>query len=93
MLKRHLAPQTWERLLTHELIPAEEARKSLLTRIKEKLTKRKQTDADKKWLSLLIAILISVGLWVYVEAVENPEGEMELNNIPVNFVGRGCTAG
>lgn len=42
---------------------------------------------NKKWLSLLIAITISVGLWVYVVAVENPEGEMELNNIPVYFSG------
>ena len=40
MLKRHLAPQTLERLLTNELIPTMEARKSLLVRIKETLTKR-----------------------------------------------------
>ena len=40
-----------------------------------------------KWLSLLIAVALSVGLWVYVVAVENPEGEMELNNIPVYFSG------
>jgi len=47
MLKRHLAPQTLERLLTHELIPAEEGQKSLLVRIKENLTKRNQTDAKE----------------------------------------------
>ena len=41
MLKRHLAPQTLERLLTNELIPAVEAQKPLLIRIKETLTKRK----------------------------------------------------
>jgi len=40
MLKRHLAPQTLERLLTNELIPTMEAQKSLLVRIKETLTKR-----------------------------------------------------
>ena len=40
MLKRHLAPQTLERLLTNELIPTVEAQKSLLVRIKETLTKR-----------------------------------------------------
>ena len=45
MLKRHLAPQTLEKLLTHELIPAEETQKPLITRIKEYLTKRNQTDA------------------------------------------------
>ena len=42
---------------------------------------------NKKWLSMLIAIVISVTLWVYVVAVENPEGEVELNNIPVTFSG------
>ena len=41
----------------------------------------------KKWLSILIAVAISVGLWVYVVAVKNPEGEMELNNVPVFFSG------
>lgn len=46
MLKRHLAPQTLEKLLTHELIPAEDAQKSLVVRIKEKLTKRDQADAE-----------------------------------------------
>lgn len=42
---------------------------------------------NKKWLSMLIAIVVSVTLWVYVVAVENPEGEMELNNVPVIFTG------
>ena len=42
---------------------------------------------NKKWLSLLIAISISIGLWVYVVGVKNPEGEMELNNVPVYFSG------
>lgn len=46
MLKRHLAPQTLERLLTNELIPAEDAQKSLLVRIKENLTKRNHMDAE-----------------------------------------------
>ena len=45
MLKRHLAPQTLEKLLKHELIPAEETQKSLFSRIKENLTKRNQADA------------------------------------------------
>ena len=45
MLKRHLAPQTLEKLLKHELIPAEETQKPLFSRIKENLTKRNQADA------------------------------------------------
>lgn len=41
MLKRHLAPQTLEKLLTAELIPAEEDQKSLAVRMKQILFKRK----------------------------------------------------
>ena len=42
---------------------------------------------NKKWLSFLIALLVAIGLWVYVVTVENPEGEDTLYNIPVNFLG------
>lgn len=42
---------------------------------------------NKKWLSFLIALLVAIGLWVYVVTVENPEGEDTLYNIPVNFSG------
>jgi len=40
MLKRHLAPQTLEKLLTAELIPAEEDQKSFAVRMKQILFKR-----------------------------------------------------
>lgn len=42
---------------------------------------------NKKWLSFLLALVVSVGMWVYVVAVENPEGEDVLYNIPVVFSG------
>ena len=45
MLKRHLAPQTLEKLLKTELIPAEEAQLSLMGRAKQLLTKRNRTNA------------------------------------------------
>ena len=45
MLKRHLAPQTLERLLTTELIPNEQEQKTLMTRIKQGLTKKGRSDA------------------------------------------------
>ena len=45
MLKRHLAPQTLEKLLTAELIPTEEAQLSLMGRAKQLLTKRNQSNA------------------------------------------------
>lgn len=42
---------------------------------------------NKKWISLLLALLVAIGLWVYVVTVENPEGEDVLYNIPVFFSG------
>ena len=49
MLKRHLAPQTLERLLRNELCPADPSQKekTLSRRLKQKLTK-KETDNDEK---------------------------------------------
>lgn len=45
MLKRHLAPQTLERLLTNELMPKTEEQLSLWTRTKQILTKKDRSDA------------------------------------------------
>ncbi len=45
MLKRHLAPQTLERLLTKELLPDVEEQKSLWTRIRQLTVKKEQQDA------------------------------------------------
>jgi len=42
---------------------------------------------NKKWLSMLLAVLVSFGLWVYVVTVENPEDSRTLSNIPVVFTG------
>lgn len=45
MLKRHLAPQTLERLLTNELMPKEQEQQTLWTRTKQLLTKKDQSNA------------------------------------------------
>ena len=45
MLKRHLAPQTLERLLTSELVPNEEEQKTLMTRLKATITKKGRSNA------------------------------------------------
>lgn len=45
MLKRHLAPQTLAKLLTAELVPAEEMQQPLMKRMLQVVTKRKETDA------------------------------------------------
>ncbi len=42
---------------------------------------------NKKLLSFLLALLVSVGIWVYVVTVENPEGEDTIYNVPVLFSG------
>ena len=45
MLKRHLAPQTLERLLMNELMPKEETQQTVWMRAKQYLTKKDQNDA------------------------------------------------
>lgn len=45
MLKRHLAPQTLERLLTAELVPHEEEKQNFISRMKHFITKGKRSDA------------------------------------------------
>lgn len=42
---------------------------------------------NKRWPSMLLALVISLGLWIYVVTVENPEDERTLSNIPVVFTG------
>ncbi len=45
MLKRHLAPQTLERLLTSELIPNEEEQQPIWSRLRKLSVKKEQKDA------------------------------------------------
>lgn len=45
MLKRHLAPQMLERVLTAELVHDDDAKKTFIERVKEYLSKGKQNDA------------------------------------------------
>ncbi len=42
---------------------------------------------NKRWLSMLLSIVVAFGLWLYVVTVENPEDERTLSNIPVIFTG------
>ena len=42
---------------------------------------------NKKWLTMLLALVISVVVWVYIVTVENPEKDATLFNIPVTFSG------
>ena len=87
MLKRHLAPQTLERLLTSELVPNEEEQKTLMKRVKQFGRRRDDPMRNKKWLAMLLSLVVSVGIWVYIVTVENPERDQTLYNIPVVFTG------
>lgn len=42
---------------------------------------------NRKWISMLLSLVVSFGLWLYVVTVENPEDERTLSNIPVVFTG------
>jgi len=42
---------------------------------------------NKRWLTMLLALVVSIGLWFYVVTVENPVKDTTLYNIPVNFTG------
>lgn len=42
---------------------------------------------NKKWITMLVALVVSVGLWFYVVTVENPIKEITLYNVPVSFSG------
>lgn len=42
---------------------------------------------NKKILTVLLALVIALGLWLYVVLVENPEKEATLHNVPVVFSG------
>ncbi len=43
---------------------------------------------NRKLLYFIIALVVSLGLWVYVVTVENPEDSATLHNIPVVFEGQ-----
>lgn len=43
---------------------------------------------SRKLLYFIIALVVSLGLWVYVVTVENPEDSATLHNIPVVFEGQ-----
>ena len=42
---------------------------------------------DRKVLNIVLAILIAVGLWLYVVNVENPTGTFRLYDLPIQVVG------
>jgi len=40
---------------------------------------------NKKWVSILLAFVVSIGLWLYVVTVENPTKNLTISNVPVSF--------
>lgn len=71
MLKRHLAPQTLEKLLLNELAPQREEK----TRNPAQAPppEAKETKMQKsKILAFLLALVVSIVLWFYAVTVVNP---------------------
>ena len=84
MLKRHLAPQTLEKLLTNELLPEDDGRKkNVVERVRAFLPRRKNRTMKKNKIFLLIISLMAASiLWIYVVTVVNPEGNRTITGIP-----------
>lgn len=41
----------------------------------------------KNILLMMLSVAISLVLWLYIVGVENPEGDMEIRDVPITFVG------
>lgn len=46
---------------------------------------KKNETQNKKWLTVLVAFVVSVGLWLYVVTIENPSKDLTITNVPVKF--------
>ena len=87
MLKRHLAPQTLQRLLSNELLADEAEKKTLLKRLAAALQQEGRFQMKSKLFSLIVSVLAAMCLWVYVMTVVNPDVDLTIGNIPVTFSG------
>ena len=88
MLKRHLAPQTLQRLLTNELAPAEEEGKGkrFVYRAAGLRERPERMRAMKSKLpTLLLSFIVAMGLWLYVVTTVSPEADQNYTGIPVVF--------
>ena len=86
MLKRHLAPQTLEKLLLNELAPS--ARRRHATRSSSSAGSKRRTKMQKsKILAFLLALVVSIVLWFYAVTVVNPDDTITISGISVQFEG------
>ena len=37
-------------------------------------------------INMILALLIAIGLWVYVVGVENPEKDIQIKDVPITFI-------
>ncbi len=94
MLKRHLAPQTLNGCCSRSLrrsarkrpiIPSSVCASASVARTVEK--KRMIRMQKHKILSFLLALLVSIGLWVYAVTVVNPNDKTTVRGVRVRLVG------
>lgn len=50
-------------------------------------------DKSRKVIRIVISILVAIALWVYVDRGLSVEVTMKVNNVPVEFSGRGHQPG
>lgn len=96
-LRRHLSPETLGRILRNELLPREESasgkrRRPSCRSGKEGEENRDQPEEKRKIFNIVLAIVLAVGVWMYVINVENPSGTGTVREIPVTVVGEDSLA-
>ena len=97
MLKRHLAPETLDRLLRNELKTDEDdgEKKSDLFPLVAALFNRGKKGGDRmiqriqnsKWVFVLISVFLAVIFWMYVRNDLDPPGSRTIYNVPVTLTG------
>lgn len=94
MLKRHLAPETLERLLRNELLPEAEpqggsrnSNSPICSRPGRESRRMWKKIADSRWFYVVVSVLLAFILWLYVGNEANPTQSATLRGIKVNFSG------
>ena len=87
ILKRHLAPQTLEKILKKGLLPQEEETRSLGDYLKRWSADWKKGSLKTKVGAALLSVLCACGLWLYVITTVSPDSTETYYNIPIVWEG------
>lgn len=96
-LRRHLSPETLGRILRNELLPREESASGQAAQTFRRSGKEGEEivtnpKKNRKIFNIVLAIVLAVGVWMYVINVENPSGTGTVREIPVTVVGEDSLA-